>query len=225
MSHHNSLSESEQMYLVTIRKICESCTDTPIPIPDLADALSVLPVSANQMVKKLAEAGYVEYIPYKGVELTPEGHTISTRILRHRRLWEVFLVKDLKMTLEEADTLTCRLEHITTEDVAKRLSTLLGDPAVCFHGSPIYQEDGSASNDEIPLSQIKVGQNSHIVRVEAEEGVRIFLENEGLTPGVELTINAISSSGTLLLETSTGKQVTMTKNIAEKTIVEADLAR
>jgi Fe2+ transport system protein FeoA len=108
--------------------------------------------------------------------------------------------------------------------VAKRLSTFLGDPAVCFHGSPIYQEDSDASNNELPLSHIKVGQHSHIVRVEADEGVRSFLADEGLNPGVELTINAISSSGVLLLETSTGKQVTMTKNIAEKTIVEASLA-
>ena len=146
MPHHNLLSESEQMYLVTIRKICESCTDTPIPIPHLAEELSVLPVSVNQMVKKLAEAGYVEYIPYKGVELTLKGREISTKILRHRRLWEVFLVKDLKMTLDEANTLTCRLEHITTEDVAQRLSIFLGDPTVCFHGSPIYKADGSNLN-------------------------------------------------------------------------------
>ena len=73
MPHHNNLSESEEMYLVTIRKICESCTDTSIPIPHLAEELAVLPVSVNQMVKKLAEAGFVEYIPYKGVELTAEG--------------------------------------------------------------------------------------------------------------------------------------------------------
>ncbi len=153
MPNHNSLSESEQMYLVTIRKICETCTDTPIPIPQLAEELSVLPVSVNQMVKKLAEAGYVEYIPYKGVELTAEGRAISTRVLRHRRLWEVFLVKDLQMTLDQANDLTCRLEHITTEEVAQRLSSFLGDPTVCFHGSPIYQDGWYSYQPRNPTEQ------------------------------------------------------------------------
>ena len=95
MAHLTNLSQSEEMYLVTIRHICEDCTDRPIPIPEIAEKLDVQPVSVNQMVKKLAEAGLVKYTPYKGVELTADGKDISSRILRHRRLWEVFLVKNL----------------------------------------------------------------------------------------------------------------------------------
>lgn len=220
MPYHNTLSESEQMYLVTIRRICETCTDTTIPIPDLAEALSVQPVSVNQMVKKLAEAGYVEYVPYKGVELTDEGHTISAKILRHRRLWEVFLVKDLKMTLEEANTLTCRLEHITTEDVAQRLSTFLGDPAVCFHGSPIYPGDGSESNRETPLSELKVGVSSQVVRIEADETLEAFLADEGIHPGVQILVIALSSSGTILLKTDDDCQIRVSASVAEKILVE-----
>ncbi len=225
MPHHNLLSESEQMYLVTIRKICESCTDTSIPIPHLAEELSILPVSVNQMVKKLAEAGYVEYIPYKGVELTILGREISTKILRHRRLWEVFLVKDLKMTLDEANSLTCRLEHITTEDVAQRLSTFLGEPTVCFHGSPIYKADGSNLNKEIFLSELKVGQSGHIVQVDADANVKSYLADEGIHSGSEININAINHSGAILLETSNGNQVTVAQNIAEKIVVETNIER
>ena len=80
MSSQNILSESEQMYLVTIRKICEHCDEIPIPISQIADELAVLPVSVNQMVKKLEESGWVTYIPYKGVELTAEGRKISSLI-------------------------------------------------------------------------------------------------------------------------------------------------
>ncbi len=221
MPSHNILSESEQMYLVTIRKICETCTDASIPIPHLAEELSVLPVSVNRMVKKLAEAGYVEYVPYKGVELTTEGHAISTRILRHRRLWEVFLVKDLKMTLEEANSLTCRLEHITTEDVAQRLSIFLGNPKVCFHGSPIYGADGTKLNPEITLSELKVGQSGHVKSVAADPNVQSYLADQNIILGKEVTVNAINSSSAILVETENGNQVTIAKNIAEKIIVEA----
>jgi DtxR family Mn-dependent transcriptional regulator len=223
MSNHNNLSESEEMYLVTIRKICESCEDTPIPIPDLAEALKVQPVSVNQMVKKLTEAGLVKYTPYKGVELTSEGREVSTKILRHRRLWEVFLVKDLKMGLNEADALACRLEHLTTEDVARRISTFLGDPSVCFHGSPIYAGDGSNPKDEIPLGQINVGQRCLVIRLNTDENTLSFLANEGIITGKEVMVKAASNSGSMLLKTGNGNQVAVAKNIVEKIFVEAIL--
>lgn len=220
MPHHNFLTESEEMYLVTIRKICESCTDTPIPIPQVAEALSVLPVSVNQMVKKLAQAGLVTYTPYKGVELTNEGHTISTKILRQRRLWEVFLVRKLTMGLDDADALACRLEHITGDDVAQRLSTFLGDPAVCFHGSPIYPGDGSEIHNGVSLSHVKVGQHCQILRMDTDENSSSFLRDEGLHPGVETTLNVIGNSGAMLLETNSGNLVRVANTIAEKIIVE-----
>ena len=223
MPHHNNLSESEEMYLATIRKICESCTDTPIPIPHLAEELALLPVSVNQMVKKLAEAGLVEYIPYKGVELTAKGRKISTKILRHRRLWEVFLVRELKMELTEGAELSCRLEHLTAEDVAQRLSTFLGDPEICFHGSPIYPGNGKKPNKEISLSHIKVGQRCHIIRVEADENTQSFLAEEGVHAGMEAIINAVSSSGAMLLEPGNGYPASVSKNIAEKIVVEVIL--
>ncbi len=216
----NTLSESEEMYLVTIRKICESCTDTPIPIPDLAVALDVLPVSVNQMVKKLADSGLVMYTPYKGVELTDEGRSISAKILRHRRLWEVFLVRDLSMELNEADALACRLEHITNEDVAQRLSSFLGDPLVCFHGSPIYPGNGVTVQLGIPLDQVNAGEKFLIQHIDLDDSTAAFLREEGIHPGVEATLNVVSSSGALLMESSHGQQVSITKNIAEKIIVE-----
>lgn len=223
MPHHNNLSESEEMYLVTIRKICESCTDTTIPIPHLAQELDLLPVSVNQMVKKLTEAGLVEYQPYKGVELTAEGRRISTKILRHRRLWEVFLVRELKMVLDEAAELSCRLEHPISEDVAQRLSTFLGNPDVCYHGSPIYPGNGEKSNQEISLDQLKVGQHCHIIRVDSDQQTRSFLAEEGIHAGKQAAINAISSSGSILIKPDNGNPTCVSKQIAQKIYVEGTL--
>ena len=73
MSDHNieEMSESEEMYLISIVRLVEKDIEEPIPIPQLAAELSIQPVSVNQMVHKLAEEGWVNYIPYKGVELSP----------------------------------------------------------------------------------------------------------------------------------------------------------
>lgn len=196
------MSESEEMYLVTIRRICEHCTDTPVSIPEIAKELGVQPVSANQMINKLAETGMVKYVPYKGVELTPEGRAISTRILRHRRLWEVFFVKVLKMELDEADQLACQVEHFTPPDVANRLSEFLENPTVCFHGDPIplIEEGKSGAFEGIPLEHLKVGQSSPVIRIETDTVTKKFLADEGVQPGVRIRVLAIGNKGDRLLE-------------------------
>lgn len=225
MPNHNILSESEEMYLVTIHKICEGCTDTPIPIPKIAENLEVQPVSVNQMVKKLAEAGLVKYLPYKGVELTDEGQAISTRILRHRRLWEVFLVKDLKMDLVEADELACQLEHITSADVANRLSQYLGHPTVCFHGDPILQADDPVSVFVgMSMTDLQVGQVSSIMKIGGSGLETEFLSKEGIRLGVRLKILAIGSSGDMLLESPDGRIHLSAEMAAAITVGQPELA-
>ncbi len=221
MAHLTNLSQSEEMYLVTIRHICEDCTDRPIPIPEIAEKLDVQPVSVNQMVKKLAEAGLVKYTPYKGVELTADGKDISSRILRHRRLWEVFLVKNLEMDLEEADELACQLEHITSGDLANRLSDFLDNPSLCYHGRPIYpSEDQRDIQPSITLSELKVGQAFQTVRVDGDVNLNTFLTDQGLFPGNLGCVIAANSSGTILLQTAPENQVTISKDIAERIFVE-----
>ena len=91
------MSESEEMYLVSISRANEKM-DGPVPLTRLASELDVQPVSVNQMVKKLEEAGKVIYVPYKGGSLSAKGKKQALHILRHRRLWEVFLVEKLHFT-------------------------------------------------------------------------------------------------------------------------------
>ena len=159
------MSESEQMYLITTAMLIEDGMEQPVPLPALAQARSIMPASVNQMVRKLADEGLVTYIPYKGIVLTPAGTNIATRILRYRRLWEVFLVKKLKLALASADQLACRLEHLTTDEVADRLSDYLGDPQLSPQGKPIPRsprdDDGSGI---LCINQTRVGQRSRVVQ-------------------------------------------------------------
>ena len=97
MEYHNSegMSENEQMYLVTIAKLLEGNHESPVALSELANALSVLPVSVNQMIRKMDESGLVKYYPYKGVEFTPPGRQLVMRILRYRRVLGVLQVNHL----------------------------------------------------------------------------------------------------------------------------------
>src|SRR3972149_3730189 len=123
-----NMSESEEMYVITLARLAARGVQGPVPLPRLAEELAVLPVSANQMVHKLQEEGILDYQPYKGVALRPEGLRRANRTLRRRRLWELFLVERLGMGFDEADTLACRLEHLGTDAVAEQLAAVLGDP-------------------------------------------------------------------------------------------------
>ena len=220
MADQNHLSENEEMYLITVRRICESCDDSVVPISELAEGLSVLPVSVNQMVKKLANSGFLVYTPYKGVELTARGKAITNRILRHRRLWEVFLVKHLEMQLDAADSLACRLEHLTSEDVADRLSKFLDNPVVCFHGSPIYPAENQVEGKlGFALSEAEVGKPFQVQRVVGDEHTRTFLAEQGLYPGSSGSVIAINSSGSTLLEITPDIHITASKQVCEQVLV------
>ena len=131
------VSENIQMYLVKLAILSESCVDSQINISSLADSLEVQVVSANQMVHKLDELGLVEYQPYKGVSLTDEGYLQAMSILRHRMLWEVFLVNNLGFNSDVAEELACRIEHVTTEEIDDRLAAFLDHPNVSPMGKLI----------------------------------------------------------------------------------------
>ena len=215
MSNHinNEMSENEQMYLVTIAKLQEQGYESPVALSELANTLSVLPVSVNQMIHKMDESGLVKYYPYKGVEFTLSGQQIVMRILRYRRLWEIFLVQHLGMSLVEADALACRMEHITTDEVANRLAVFLGNPSVCLHGHPIPQvdeEEITAVN--LPLNQLTLGQQGHIIAINANEVTRAFLSDEGITLGAQVVPLAIGNSNAMLIEANQG-QVYLSENI------------
>lgn len=195
------MSEAEEMYLVSLARLQESGSITPISVAQLATELSVQPVSASQMIHKLEEAGLVIYTPYKGVALTPEGEHRALRILRLRRLWEVFLVEHLKVTPIEASDLACRLEHAIPAEIAERLAGFLGNPNISPLGKPIPQVLSSDPlRTDILLSQLKVGEQSQVTQVDANAAARAFLSHEGIQPGSSILVRGVGNSGAILVE-------------------------
>jgi DtxR family transcriptional regulator, Mn-dependent transcriptional regulator len=65
-----NMSESTEMYLKAIAELDDR---DAVAVARLAERLSVTPVSANEMVRRLGEQGLVSHKPYKGVTLTNEG--------------------------------------------------------------------------------------------------------------------------------------------------------
>lgn len=206
MGNHNiSVTESEEMYLITTAKLVERGIPEPVPLSIIAQALAVQPVSANQKIHALKTAGLVTYQPYKGVELTEAGRQVARRVLRFRRLWEVFLVRHLSYNLDQADAFACRLEHVSDDDLASRLAQFLDHPEVCYHGKAIPPGNGDYQPiATFPLTELAPGQSGNVASIQAEPTSAAFLSNQGIQPGMPVTLKGRGSDGAHLLETQMG---------------------
>jgi DtxR family Mn-dependent transcriptional regulator len=215
MDSHKYFSENEEMYLVTIAKLNERGFESPVALAIVANELAILPVSANQMVRKLEKNGLVAYTPYKGVELTETGSQSASRILRQRRLWEVFLIEHLSYSHKEADEIACRLEHIFFEAAADRLADYLAYPKVTPSGMliPDFSLGVQPKRRGIPLSALRVGEGGAILYIEAQEATKAFLHTEGLVSGVEVRVQAVGAEGAMLVEVTPGCAIQLSSSV------------
>src|SRR3954453_22150691 len=78
---------------------------------DVAESLGVSPGTATATVKRLAERGYVDHKPYRGVLLTPLGRRAAVGAIRRHRIVERFLHNMLGYAWNEADRLAPAVEN------------------------------------------------------------------------------------------------------------------
>jgi DtxR family Mn-dependent transcriptional regulator len=155
---------------------------------DLAARLGVTPASVSAMVKKLAEAGLVEHVPYRGVRLTLAGERIALGVLRRHRLLELFLAEALEVPWEQLHREAERLEHVVSDELAELIARKLGDPRVDPHGDPIPTRD--LVIDDRPteaLTDLEAGAMAVLVRVsDSDPAMLRYLAGLGIAIGDEL---------------------------------------
>ena len=214
------LSESTEMYL---KAMAEMSNRDAVVIGRLAERLSVTPVSANEMIKKLGEQGLVSHTPYKGVNLTKKGRDVACNVLRRQRLWEVFLYEHLKIEWAKIYELACSLEHATAPEVTEALAVFLGDPKTCPRGNPIPDEKGAFTPlNGVLLSEVEVGATVKVLAVNATlTDVLKYLQERNILPGHEMEIlEAAPLKGPLTLRVDGKKEVALGLSMAEFVIVE-----
>ncbi len=108
---------------------------------EVAQRLGVTPATATSMLKRLAELGLVDYLPYKGVSLTPAGERVALEVIRHHRLIEAYLSEALGMDPDRVHAEAEVLEHHISEEMEALMAAKLGEPSHDPHGSPIPGPD------------------------------------------------------------------------------------
>jgi DtxR family Mn-dependent transcriptional regulator len=112
-----------------------------VPTGEVGTRLGVTPATATTMLQKLAELGLAEYVPYRGVSLTPAGEKVALEVIRHHRLIEAFLAEALGMPSDRVHAEAEVLEHYISEDLEALIAAKLGEPSHDPHGTPIPGPD------------------------------------------------------------------------------------
>jgi DtxR family Mn-dependent transcriptional regulator len=108
---------------------------------EVAQRLGVTPATATSMLKRLAEMGLVDYVPYKGVSLTASGERVALEVIRHHRLIEAYLSEALGMPDDRVHEEAEVLEHYISEELEALIAAKLGEPSHDPHGTPIPGPD------------------------------------------------------------------------------------
>ncbi len=117
------ISASLEDYLETIYEIIEE--KQGVKAIEISRRLGVSRSSVTEALKNLADKKLVNYGRYDVISLTPAGEKVAQKVQqRHQVLYE-FLVKILGLNKEEAQENACRIEHVISEDVLKRLVSFI----------------------------------------------------------------------------------------------------
>ncbi len=157
---------------------------------DIATLLEVAPPSVSGMVKRLSETGLIEHVPYRGVQLTPQGRRAALRMIRRHRILEVYLTQQLGYDWDGVHDEAERLEHAVSDTLIERMAGALGDPRYDPHGEPIPTAAGEIEEaDLVSLADARVGVVVELRQVGTQDPARLrYLAEQGLTPGARLAV-------------------------------------
>ena len=160
------MTHSEENYLKVIYHRSCSDFDKEVSTNVIAEALQTKASSVTDMLKKMAEKGWIEYRKYQGASLSEEGKKIALNVIRKHRLWEVFLVEKLNFSWDEIHEVAEQLEHIESDKLIEELDKFLQYPDTDPHGDPIPDKDGNMPvQQQILLSELSENQKGLCIGV------------------------------------------------------------
>jgi DtxR family transcriptional regulator, Mn-dependent transcriptional regulator len=184
-----SVTQAVEDYLKVIWKLGHERGGN-VAVGDVAAHLRVSAPSVTGMVQKMKAMGLLHYARYGGVRLTPKGRKIALEIVRHHRLWELYLYTRLGVPLDRVDGEAERLEHVLSDDMEDLLSRALGDPKHDPHGDPIPTKSGALARVKgVALADLPAGRSASVARVSDRHPEKLrYLVTLGIVPGARVTV-------------------------------------
>ncbi len=179
----------------------------------ISKRLKIAPASVTEMLRKLANGGYVNYSPYQGATLTPKGFEIAEKMTRKHRLLERFLHDKLKIGNDRVHDEACEMEHVLSDETARALCQTLKSPDKCPDdekaippcdfgfsscaecrkwGGDSLEKVGRRRANLVSMSALKENQEGTIAFIRGDNKVLRRLLDLGLTPGTKISVSRIA---------------------------------
>jgi DtxR family Mn-dependent transcriptional regulator len=186
----------------------------------LAEKMGVTVATSFATVQRMRSAGLVEMNEHKEIVLTGAGSEVAEAVVRRHALAERLLVDVLQLPWHEAHEEAHKFEHAISPRVEKRLMELLHSPTTCPHGNPIPGQGDDTPTDAVRLSLVPEGERITIVRIqedaENEPNLLAYLQENGLVPGGELTVEQVQAWNGLLVLRRDAQQIPLGFPAAQK---------
>ncbi len=214
--HHPAVEQ----YLETVLELEEAGI---VPLrARIVERLGVSAPSVSETVKRLEREGYLVVDADRVLRLTGTGRAYATAVLRKHRLAEVLLVEVLGVPWPEVHDEACRLEHAISDNLEKRLVTLLGDPGACPHGSPIPGSRNVVETGPLQaLSTVAAGGSCTVRRIDEHLQTLLprmqELHDAHLLPGQRVVVGELDD-GVLTLDVD-GAVVQLPSSVAAEVYV------
>ncbi|MCF2587032.1 metal-dependent transcriptional regulator [Brevibacterium sp. UCMA 11752] len=131
----NDLIDTTEMYLKSIIELEEQSI---VPLrARIAERLDHSGPTVSQTVARMERDGLLHVSNDRHLELTAEGRRIATEVMRKHRLAERLLADVVGLDWELVHDEACRWEHVMSEQVERKLVTLLPEIASGPYGNPI----------------------------------------------------------------------------------------
>ncbi len=188
----------------------------------IAGQLNISAAAVTDMLRKLSEAGYVEYKRYKGTKLTKSGEEYARSMVRRHRIWELFLHQVVGLPWDKVHDEAHNLEHSASDELINRMEEMLDYPEYDPHGDPIPDKNGKLpkGNSGVPLSTIDPGKKVKINRVhDFDSSFLQYVSKIGIELNKEvIVVEAMEFDHSLLIEIDK-KEMSISSKVAANIFV------
>lgn len=195
----SDLIDTTEMYLRTIYELTE---EGIIPLrARIAERLGHSGPTVSQTVARMERDGLVVVAGDRHLELTPEGLSKATRVMRKHRLAERLLTDVIGLDWAYVHDEACRWEHVMSDRVEERILELLGRPQFSPYGNPIpgldelgEERETEGFLDGVISATALTGEpvGGHVRRlgepVQTDIELLAELEDAGIVPGARVTV-------------------------------------
>jgi len=137
MSLDHDFKVSAENYLKAFLDLEAQTNTNHLPNKDLSKHLKVTRASVSQMVKKLAQQGYVRMSRERGYSLSPKGRRRAKELLRAHIPVEMFLEDTLGLSGPFLHKEAEKMEHAVSVKLVNKIDEFLGQPEKDYMGEKI----------------------------------------------------------------------------------------